>query len=143
MGQDKRDGYVVVNDSLKLHYEFYGRGQDTVLISDIQWISQYIKDYNGKLTLLVFDVRDRGKSSSLKSNVTISVQDNLEDVEAIRQHFKIRRVNLLGWSYMGAMAVLYASKYPGNVKSIALMSPISISKTTNWLEEQPWNSLTL
>ena len=128
LGQNKRNGYVPVNDSLRLYFEFYGHGKDTVLIPDVQWISQYLKDYNGKLSLLVFDVRDRGKSSSLKSNDKISIEDNLEDVEAIRRHFRIRKVNLLGWSYMGAMVAMYASNYPNNIKSIILMSPMSISK---------------
>ncbi len=131
LGQNKRDGYVTVNDSLRLYYEFFGNGKDTVVISDGQFISQYLQNYNGKLTLLVFDVRDRGKSSSFKSDIRISIEDNLEDVEAIRKHFKIQKINLLGWSYMGAMTAMYASSYPNNVKSIVLMSPMSISKKSN------------
>ncbi len=126
-GQNKRDGYVTVNDSLKLYFEFFGNGKDTVVISDGQWISQYLKKYNGKLTLLVFDVRDRGKSSTLKTENAISIENNLVDVEVIRKYFKIRKINLIGWSYMGAMAAMYASKYEENVKSLVMMAPMAMT----------------
>lgn len=131
VGQSKRTGYVPVNDSLQLYYEFFGQGKDTVIISDGQFISLYLKAYTGPLTLLTFDVRDRGKSSALNSDASISIESNLDDVEAIRKHFNLKKVNLLGFSYMGAMAAMYASQYPTYVKSIVLMAPMSISKKAN------------
>lgn len=131
LGQNERNGYVTVNDSVKLYFEFYGHGKDTVVISDGQFISQYLKDYSGKLTLLTFDVRDRGRSSTLKTENAISIQDNLEDVEAIRKYFRILKINLLGWSYMGAMGAMYASKYPENTKSLIMMTPMPMTKKSS------------
>jgi pimeloyl-ACP methyl ester carboxylesterase len=124
-------GQVVVNDSLSLYYEFFGTGKDTVVIPDGQYIYPYVRNYWGLLTLLVFDVRDRGKSSALKTGEAISIQGNAADIEAVRAHFKMARVNLLGWSYMGAVCALYAGMNPDKVNSLMLMTPMSISKRSN------------
>lgn len=137
LSQSKRDGYVTVNDSVKLYFEFHGNGKDTVVISDAHWITQYLKDYNGELTLLTFDVRDRGKSSTLKTENAISLQNNLDDVEAVRRYFKIQKINLLGWSYMGAMVAVYASKYPENVKSLIMMTPMGMTKVSSIRVSKP------
>jgi proline iminopeptidase len=42
----------------------------------------------------------------------------VDDLDAVRRHFGLERLALIGHSYMGLMVVLYAMKYPAHVDRI-------------------------
>jgi proline iminopeptidase len=52
----------------------------------------------------------------------------VDDLEAIRQAFRIDRMTLLGHSWGAGLAVLYAARYPGRVRRLILVGPIAPRK---------------
>jgi proline iminopeptidase len=48
----------------------------------------------------------------------------VEDVEAVRRAFRLDRLTLLGHSWGGSLAVLYAARYPNRVQRMVLVGPI-------------------
>ncbi len=71
---------------------------------------------------ILFDQRGCGKSTpyrSLKKNNTSSL---VNDIEKIREFFKIKKLLLVGGSWGATLALNYALRYPENVRGILLRS---------------------
>ena len=48
----------------------------------------------------------------------------MDDLEAVRRRFGIARVNVIGHSYLGLMAILYAMKYGDHVRRLVQVGPM-------------------
>lgn len=67
--------------------------------------------------LIYFDHRGHGRSA--RSNPeTYTLDNNVEDLEALRQHLGLEQIGLLGFSYGGMVALTYASRYPSYVSQL-------------------------
>ena len=70
-----------------------------------------------KLQLVYFDHRGQGRSArGLKETYTL--ENNVEDMEALRQYLGLEKIVIIGTSYGGMVALSYAVRYPGNVQSL-------------------------
>ena len=81
------------------------------------------KDYR----VIYFDQRASGKSSTPHSD-SISIKFLTDDIEAIRKHFKITKLNILAHSWGAVLAVSYASDYRENVRAMILSNPAALSR---------------
>ncbi len=57
--------------------------------------------------LIFFDQRASGRSSNLVDTSTLRMSNFVEDVEGVRKAFKLKKVNLLGHSWGGLVAMFY------------------------------------
>lgn len=74
--------------------------------------------------LILFDPRGCGYSDASDAQFC-TLEHFIDDIEAVRQHFSINRLILLGGSY-GAMAAMgYAVKYPGYLEKLILLAGAS------------------
>jgi pimeloyl-ACP methyl ester carboxylesterase len=55
--------------------------------------------------------------------------DHIRDLEAVRQHFRISRVTLLGHSWGGGLAAFYAKNHPNRVARLILLDPVPPRRT--------------
>jgi pimeloyl-ACP methyl ester carboxylesterase len=110
-----QEGFVSINETLKLHYNIVGSGRDTLVVPDGAWQLPYYVKYGNGLTFIIYDCRNRGYSGNSDD---VGIDFDVSDLESVRKHFKIKKMNAIGWSYLGAMVALHASKYPENVNSI-------------------------
>ncbi len=67
--------------------------------------------------LVYFDHRGHGRSARGNPE-TYTLDNNVEDLEALRQHLGLERIGLLGFSYGGMVALTYASRYPHRVSQL-------------------------
>lgn len=72
--------------------------------------------------ILLFDPRSCGKSEIAKSDYS-SLDHYIDDIEAIREHFRISpdKLIILGQSYGSIAALGYAIKYPNSLKKLILI----------------------
>ena len=73
-----------------------------------------------KFDIIQFDQRGCGNSlpfSELRENTTINL---VEDIEKLRNHFKIETWNLYGGSWGSTLALIYSIIHPNRVKSLIL-----------------------
>ena len=70
-----------------------------------------------KLQLVYFDHRGQGRSARGPKE-TYTLENNVEDMEALRQHLGLGQIVLLGASYGGMVALTYAVRYPQNVSHL-------------------------
>lgn len=67
--------------------------------------------------LIYFDHRGHGRSARGPSE-TYTLDNNVEDMEALRQYLGLEHIGLLGFSYGGMVALTYASRYPNQVSML-------------------------
>ncbi|MEH2124102.1 alpha/beta fold hydrolase [Nostoc sp.] len=74
-----------------------------------------------KLQLVYFDHRGQGRSArGLKETYTLD--NNVEDMEALRQHLGLDKIVVIGGSYGGMVALTYAVRYPQNVSHLIVIA---------------------
>ncbi len=70
-----------------------------------------------KLQLVYIDHRGQGRSGR-GPRETYTLDNNVEDMEALRQHLGLGKIVVLGASYGGMVALSYAVRYPENVSHL-------------------------
>jgi proline iminopeptidase len=69
--------------------------------------------------LVFIDHRGCGRSKKTKQ-ADYTLENNIEDIEALRKHLGLERISILGTSYGGMVAQGYAIRYPKNVDKLIL-----------------------
>jgi proline iminopeptidase len=70
--------------------------------------------------LVFIDNRGCGLSKKTKQS-DYTLENNIEDIEALRQHLGLDRISILGTSYGGMVAQAYAIRYPKRVDKLILV----------------------
>jgi proline iminopeptidase len=83
-------------------------------------------------TLRYYDQRGGGRSP-VGRDVPVGWREHVADLEALRASWGLERLTLLGYSWGGLLAVLYALEHPGRVERLALVSPAPL--TARWRAE--------
>jgi len=79
------------------------------------------------LQLVYFDHRGQGRSArGLKETYTLD--NNVDDMEALRQYLGLEKIVLMGSSYGGMVALSYAVKYPQNVSHLIVIATAANSR---------------
>lgn len=78
---------------------------------------------SSKYQVIAFDQRGTGNSPAKGSKY--SMEEYIEDINVITQHFGVKEFHLFGHSWGGLYAQIYAEKYPERVLSMFLSSPSS------------------
>lgn len=73
-------------------------------------------------TLVYYDQRGGGRSPVGRS-VAVGWREQVADLEALRAVWGMERLTLLGYSWGGLLALLYATEFPGRVVQLALVAP--------------------
>ncbi len=73
-------------------------------------------------TLIYYDQRGGGRSA-VERDVPVGWQEQVADLEALREGWQLERLVLAGYSWGALLALLYATEHPGRVERLALVSP--------------------
>lgn len=126
------EGYVPLPDGLRLYYRKIGTGRRVVIIPLRLFMFDDFKQLGDQFTVISFDTRNRGYSSVVQDNSKLTINDDIEDIERVRQHFRVRKFSLVGYSYMGMGVVLYAMKYPQYVERLVQIGPVPLKFGTEY-----------
>lgn len=72
--------------------------------------------------LIYYDQRGGGRSPVAR-DVPVGWTEQVADLEALRDAWGLERLTLVGYSWGGLLALLYALSHPGRVGRLALVSP--------------------
>ena len=72
--------------------------------------------------LFFFDQRASGKSSAAIDTNSMTIDNFVEDLEGLRRGFHPGKMNLLGHSWSGLVAMFCAVKYPDSLNSLILVN---------------------
>src|SRR5262249_26580117 len=116
------ESYVPV-EGLRLYARIVANGPDTVIIPASMYLFRDFARLAEGRTVIFYDPRGRGASDAVLDPSRLGIAYEIADLEAVRAHFDVPRVSLVGWSYMGAVVALYAAKYPQHVERVVQIAP--------------------
>ncbi len=114
------NGYITAEDGIRLFFQQVGSGPKVVIPNGIYLLDDF-KDLAAVRTLIAYDPRNRGRSDTTGDG---SIHRDVDDLETVRRHFEIERIDLIGHSYVGFMVALYGMKYAGHVNRIVQIGPM-------------------
>ena len=128
------EGYVTTSDGVRLFYRKFGSGPNAVIIPNAVHMVDSFRHLTANCTLIFFDLRNRGASDPVSdsSKLKRGVHHDVDDIDAIRRHFGIEQVNVIGHSYVGLTVILYAMKYAAHVRRIVQIGPVQARAATQY-----------
>jgi len=113
-------------DGTQLAYRVIGDGDPLVCIPGGPTDSAYLGDLGGLSAyrrLIVLDLRGTGRSAIPDDTSSYRCDRLVDDVEALREHLGLPRMDLLGHSAGTNIATQYTARYPDRVGKLALIGP--------------------
>jgi pimeloyl-ACP methyl ester carboxylesterase len=114
-------------DGTELAYRVVGSGPPLVCIPGGPGQAvEYLGDLgglSGQRTLILLDNRGTGASQAPQDPVTYRVDRLVQDVEALRDHLGLDRMDLFGHSASGGTCLLYAAEHPRRLGHLVLVAP--------------------
>lgn len=126
-----QDGLRSINGT-KLFVSVKGKGETLVVLHggpglNHAYFIPHLKALEQNFRVIYYDQRASGKSA-IPGSDSISIKFLVDDLEAIRKEFKIRKLNLLAHSWGAVLAVHYAVLYPVKINKIILSNPSMLSR---------------
>jgi proline iminopeptidase len=118
-------GFVTSSDGIRLYYAKVGSGSEIVILPGRQFMFPDFQRLVKGRTLIFYDMRNRGLSDAVIDASKISLQHDIDDLEAVRAHFGIEKPDLIGFSYLGKIVVVYAMQHPNHVNRIVQIGPVA------------------
>ncbi|MEV8532551.1 alpha/beta hydrolase [Streptomyces sp. NPDC051211] len=114
-------------DGTELSYRIAGEGEPLVCLpGGAMRAAEYLGDLGGLAAtrqLVLLDLRGTGDSAVPADESSYRVDRQVEDVEALRSHLGLERMDLLAHSAGGGLALLYAAAHPGRLRRLVLVTP--------------------
>ncbi|MFM9443106.1 alpha/beta fold hydrolase [Streptomyces acidiscabies] len=114
------------SDGTELAYHVRGEGPPLITLpGGLMVASEYLGDLGGLTahrTLILLDLRGTGDSQIPADPSTYRCDRQVDDVEALRTHLGLDRIDLLGHSAAGNLALLYAARHPDRVARLVLVA---------------------
>ncbi|MDQ4121798.1 MAG: alpha/beta hydrolase [Acidobacteriota bacterium] len=132
--------FIQINGK-RIWYESEGNGEPLILISGGPGFSHaYFHPFFSGLAdsyrVIYFDAFGTGKSDRAITKQEYSLAAAVEDLEGFRTGLKLEKVNVLGHSYGGFVAQIYALKYPNSVKQLILANTLAGGKELQTLQDK-------
>jgi proline iminopeptidase len=114
---------------LELRYSVRGAGEVLVLLSGgpgdpCDYLQQAHENLTSDFTCVALDQRGTGKSRlEFQNPTTLDAMKFVDDLEALREHLKLEKLNLLGHSWGANLAMLYAAVHPTRAAKVAAIAP--------------------
>ncbi|HYA61844.1 MAG TPA: alpha/beta hydrolase [Candidatus Sulfotelmatobacter sp.] len=112
------EGFIEAEEDVRLYFRSLGEGE-AVLIPLASWTEEFDVLAEGR-RLIFYDPRNRGQSTAVALE-RISFQNDVRDLEAVRNYFGLPMVSLIGWSYFGGVVARYAMEFPEHVQRFVMV----------------------
>ena len=134
VGPSVEEGYLMGADGVRLFYRKLGSGSDFVVFlhggpGASMHDGGYSMDPLAKHhVLIMYDQRGGGRSDLVKDKSHLTAADDVRDLEALRRHFAIEKMTLIGLSWGSGLAALYAETHPNQVSKIVFLDPMPVAR---------------
>ncbi len=130
-----KQGFVDAN-GVMIYYEEFGNGKPLMIVhggpgATHDYFLPYLLRLARHNRLIFIDERGSGKSGKLEDSTKYTVENMVEDVEAVRVALGLGKMSLLGHSYGGVLAQAYALKYQKNLTHLILCSTFPSTSQMN------------
>lgn len=112
------EGFIQADADVRLYFRHVGEGP-AVVIPLACWTEEFDVLARGR-RVIFYDPRNRGQSTAVAIE-RISFANDIGDLEAVRRHFGLDKISLIGWSYFGGVVARYAMEYPERVERLVMV----------------------
>jgi proline iminopeptidase len=140
---DIREGIVDTPGS-QLFYRTAGNGKPLVILHGGIGLSQgYLLPYMLQLAnssfVILYDQRACGDSTGEINLTTMTIENFVKDLDAIRKAFHYEKISILGHSWGGFVAMNYAIAHPNHVEKLIVSNSMPVSSDDMALFAKEWN----
>jgi pimeloyl-ACP methyl ester carboxylesterase len=109
-------------NGININYEVHGQGPELILIhgngGNLTYWEPQVRAFSKKFHVITYDQRGCGESEQPQSG--FGFDDFVEELHQLIIKLELAKVYLLGFSQGGAIALLFAAKYPEMVRTLIL-----------------------
>jgi len=129
------EGFIDTH-GVMIYYKAFGKGEPLLILhggpgASHDYFLPYLLPLARKNRLVFIDERGSGRSEKIENSSAYTVENMVEDVEAVRIELNLGRISLLGHSCGGVLAQAYALKYQENLSHLILCSTFHSTKRMN------------
>ncbi len=119
------EGFLTTADGVRLHFRTFGEGSKSVVFPNGMHLIDDFQRFADSRRLIFYDVRNRGKSDAIADAAKLArgIHNDVDDLETVRRHFGIGKLDVIGHSYTGLIVALYAMKYPEHTNRVVQIGP--------------------
>jgi proline iminopeptidase len=125
------EGMIDVNGA-SFYYRTVGKGEPVLVLHggpgmEHDYLLPGLPRISAGHRFIFFDQRSCGRTQGAFDSSRMTIPGFVEDIEAIRKSMRLGRMNLMGHSWGGLLALFYAVEHPDHLKSLILISPAGAS----------------
>lgn len=133
-----QEGFVIANNS-DVYYKTIGEGEPLLIIHggpvlDHSYFLPHLEPLAKDCQLIFYDQRACGRSSVAIDSASMNLDGFVEDIEYIRRSLNLEKINVLGHSWGGLIAMKYGIAHDDKLDRMILSSPMAPS-TLDWMKE--------
>ena len=124
------EGFITTPDGVRLFYKVVGSGAETLVAvhggpgNSLTSILPDLEPLAKNRRVIYYDQRGNGLSDLMdEDDEKLSITKHIQDLEAVRAHFKLDKMTLLGNSWGGLLIGYYAAAHPDRVERLIFHSP--------------------
>lgn len=135
LGAQGTTGSILTADSVALYYTAFGTGPDTIVALhggpglSTAYLAPDLASLAEHHVVIAYDQRGSGRSTVVTDSTRLRLADHLRDLDAVRRHFELARVTLLGHSWGAGLAAFYAKAHPDRVRRLILVGAMPLRRT--------------
>ena len=134
----KKEGFIITSDSARLFYRSIGSAKDTIIAIhggpgvDLESIYGDFLSLARHHTVIFYDQRGAGRSTLPRDTSTLNAEQQVKDLDAVRNHFHLQHVTLIAHSYGPLLAATYAIAHPAVVTRMVFFGPVPPRRGDFW-----------
>ena len=115
-----------------LYARAIGQGPPVIVLHggpdfDHGYLLPNLDQFKDAFRLIYYDQRGRGRSAEHVRPEDVTLASDVEDIDRVREHFRLDTPALLGHSWGAVLALEYALRHPTRVSHLILMNPAPAS----------------
>jgi proline iminopeptidase len=133
-----REGHIESHDGVALYWRILGVAGDTLVVVhggpfvDHAYLVPDLEPLAETHLLIFYDQRGTGRSTLVSDPASLHIDAHIADLEAVRQHFGLSRMALLGHSWGPLLGAGYALEYSDRLSALIAVSPAPLRREPYW-----------
>jgi proline iminopeptidase len=129
------EGYADASDGVRLRFQRLGDSADPLIVLHggpgltLEYLADDLSPLARERSVVFYDQRGTGRSTLVADPAALDAERFADDLDAVRQHFGLERVTLVGHSWGAGIAALYAMRYPDRVSRMVLIGPMPLRRS--------------
>lgn len=123
------EGYLRTTDGVRLFYKVVGHGPETLVAvhggpgNSLSSIEPDFRPFEKRYTIVYYDQRGNGHSDLIENPSRLSLEHHVADLDAVRAHFGLAKMKLIGNSWGGLLVAAYAAEHPDRIERVVMQDP--------------------